>query len=463
MASASSSVSQRKPETKTWFFVSFLDKSSTRSVNDLLANLRQTSAGPSVGRALPANTPSVPPAIREILQIPETPAPVPRRVGRTRFDHSGRRLPAGPPPPRSWTSRGSSFGDDGSREPGSVLGSRSSNSVGRRDISLPGAYLPARGSLIDIVLHRLAYDWEFHRVYNQFYLFYLPSHLKPALIRHVSLHSTHGLSLSDLKMILLPPAESENFEEADDGSNDNMNNAVTYLDLHGSLGRSLKIKEVMDLLFPSVPDIEVDEPQDSWDAAADQSLSSGPSRVLLPNLTHISLALDPKNPSKVSWRQLLSLSSKASSITHLSLAYWPAPCFTPRAQTSVVASPTGQRLSYGGTNLYSHSLDNDWSEALLILRMLSRNLYELEYLDLTGCAPWFKALFMKPDHDYVDWVGSWGKISHLRLLVGWNVTEESLISEQRAFMEARDDAAKIEKHIRAMRAGRGRFITIDRD
>ena len=315
--------------------------------------------------------------------------------------------------------------------------------------------------MTDIILHKLAYDWEFHRVYNQYYLFYLPSHLKPALIRHISLQSGDGISLSDLKAILLPPADLSDSEELDADTTDDMNRGVTYLDLTGSLGRSLKVKEVTDLLFPPVPEVKGDEPQDSWDAVADQlpSLPQG----LLPNLTHLSLALDPKSPGKAPWRQLLSLSSKASSITHLSLAYWPTPCFTPRAQSSVVTTPQGQRINYSRSSIYSHTLDNDWSETLLILRMLSRNFYELEYLDLTGCGAWFKALFMKPDHDFVDWTGSWGKISHLKLLAGWDATEESLISEQRALIDAREDAAKVEKHIRAMRAGRGRFITVDRD
>lgn len=321
--------------------------------------------------------------------------------------------------------------------------------------------------MIDIVLQKIAYDWEFNKVYNQYHLFYLPSHLKPALIRHIGRHSSHGISLSDLKTILLPvvdlddPGVPSEPNQPGAGANSSMNAGVTYLDLSGSLGRSIKIKEVANLLFPSMANIEGDEPQDSWDAVPNQD--PGPLQILLPNLTHLSLALDPQSPSKASWRQLLALSSKASSITHLSLAYWPTPCFNPRAQSSVVTSPQGQRVNYGGTNLYSHSLDDDWSEALLILRMLSRNFYELEYLDLTGCGPWFKALFMKSGHDYVDWTGNWSKISYLRLNVGWNATEESLPSEQMAIADAREYAVRVEKHIRATRAGRGRFITVDRD
>lgn len=340
----------------------------------------------------------------------------------------------------------------------------SSGSFGELGTLLPGTRMPERGSLMDIVLRKLALDWDFHRVYNQYYLYYLPNHIKPALIRQVGLNSGHGIDLSDLKLILLPPEDvygSDDEVDDNDDSSVNLNTEVTYLDLSGSIGRSVKIKEVTDLLFPLVSDAGIDEPQDSWDTVADKSPS--PPRVLLPNLTHLSLALDPTQPSKASWKQLLSLSSKASAITHLSLANWPAPCFTPRARSSTVTSPQGQRIAYGGTNVYSHSLDQDWSEALLILRKLSRNFYKLEYLDLTGCGSWFRALAMKTDHDYIDWTSSWGKVTHLRLQVGWKPVEDTLTSEQMAYVEATEEAAKVERHIRAMRAGQGRFITVERD
>jgi hypothetical protein len=312
---------------------------------------------------------------------------------------------------------------------------------------------------VDIILHKLALDWDFHKVYNQYYLFEIPDYLKPALIRHISLSNSHGVSLSDLRTILLPPVYDSSDDDVE--TEFSVNTDVTYLDLSGSLGRSIRIKEVIEFLFPSNADHGTDEPEDSWDAAADASPSLPP--VLLPNLTHLSLAIYPGEGSGASWKQLLALSSRASSLTHLSLANWPAPCFTPRASSSTVTSPQGQRVAYGGTTLYSHSLDDDWSEALLILRMLSRNLYKLEFLDLSGCGSWIKALAMKSDHDFVDWIGSWGKMSHLRLYGGRKPAEDALTSEQAAYVEAMEDAAKVEKHIRAMRSGQGRFITVDRD
>lgn len=321
--------------------------------------------------------------------------------------------------------------------------------------------MPALGSLIDIVLRRMALEWVVHRVYNQYHLFFLPSHLKPALIRLVGAESNEGVSLADLKLILLPPPDVVEDGELDDDASSNLD--VSYLDLSGSVGRSVKLKEVSDLLFPSRERASAgshQEPQDSWDTA---EMSPSPPNVLLPNLTHLSLALDPERRATGSWKQLLALSSKLHTVTHLSLAYWPDPCLTPRARFASVTSPQGQSIPYGGTNYYSHSIDHDWSEALLVLRMLSKNLYALEYLDLTGCAPWFKALVADSEHDFVDWAGNWGKVTLLRLYTGWKPQDDALPSEQMAYTEAITMASRVERHIRTMRAGKGRFITVERD
>lgn len=441
----------RHPKSLTIFALD--QPSSSRSVNDLLANLRRSSLGPSASRESPSTTPSVPPAIREILQIPETPGPAPRRRVRPRFDGSGRRLPAGPPPPRSWVTSQDDSSNHGLRSHAAKLSlSRASQTT------LPGSYLPQKGSLIEIILRNIAVDWEFHRVYNQYHLYFLPNHLKAPLVRMIGV-SNGGVSISDLKLILLPPPDV--YDDDLLGEKSSVTTEVTCLDLSASLGRPLKLKEVTELLYPTKKDLEDDEPEDSWDTASE--VAPSPPRVLLPNLTHLSLALDPQNTSGGSWKQLLAFSQKASNITHLSLAYWPEPCLTPRARYTSISSPQGKTIAYSGTNYYSHSLDHDWSEALLILRKLSRQFYELEFLDLTGCARWFPALMAESDHDRVDWVGDWGKISELRLWAGWKPGEDAVVSEQLAFQEAMESAGRVEKHIRAARAGRGRFINVERD
>ncbi|KAH8172949.1 tafazzin [Sarocladium implicatum] len=424
---------------------------SPRGVNDLLADLRRTAAGSSSSRQLPTNAPTVPPSIREILQIPETPAPAPRRPLRARYDEQGRRLPAGPPPPRSWlaTRHNGDVGDlSGSRLNQAPLDIHGSS-------ALPGANLPARGSLIDLVLRAVAREWTLHREYNHYYLYYVPSHLKPALIRYVGSASDEGITRADLRTILKPPEDVTSTEV-----DDTFNEQVTYLDLAGSVGHSIKLKDVTQMLFPSDEGHDVGEPEESWEGSLTPPRPTGP---LVPYLTHLSLALRPGKLNDVSWKQLLAFSEKARALTHLSLAYWPTPCFTPRAQTTLVSTPSGRSVSYGGTGLYSHSIDDDWSEALLILRIFSRNLYALEYLDLTGCESWFRALRRESEHDAVDWAGSWSKITELRLLAGWRPSEDAKPSEKMAFAEATSEAKHVEKHIIAMRAGQGRLINVVRD
>lgn len=394
----------------------------------------------------------MPPAIREILQLPETPAPVPRRPARVRYDDSGRRLPAGPPPPRSWlTSRRGNALSTGleARLRNAALDVHSNS-------ALPGAHLPARGSLIDVVLRAMAHEWTVHRTYNYYYLYYLPSHLKPALIRYVGSASDEGISAADLRTILKPPEDVE----ADAMGEDAHNEQVTYLDLSGSIGHSIKLKEVTNMLFPSNEEIGSDATEESWEGSTTPPTPTGP---LVPYLTHLSLALRPGKVDGASWKQLLALSSKARAVTHLSLAFWPRPCFTPRAQFSSISSPQGRNIPYSGTNYYSHSIDDDWSEALLVLRILSRNFYALEYLDLTGCESWFPALRKESEHDAVDWAGAWSKITELRLRAGWQPGEDAKASERSAFAEAATEAKLVERHIIAMRAGRGRIIDVVRD
>ncbi|QUC20164.1 uncharacterized protein UV8b_04405 [Ustilaginoidea virens] len=429
-----------------------------KTVNELLANLRHAAGRTLDPRLLAVTSPSVPPAIRELLQIPETTSPEPRRPVRQRFDSNGRRLPAGPAPPRSWVStrpaQDSSPIESLSR---SLRVSYSSLS----QITLPGTSLPGPGSLIDIALRRLAVDWDFHRVYNQHHLYFVPNHLKSALIRYVGVASDGGASLADLKTILLPP-DGIYRDGILPAREPRSNPEITNLDLSASIGRSLRLSEVLDLLFSETKrdDPPVEEPQDSWET--DES-SPSPPRLLLPNLTHLSLTLDPRSARDVSWKQLLTLSGKLRTITHLSLAYWPQPCLNPRAKYATISSPQCRSIPYAGTNIYSHSLDHDWSEALLVLRMLSNSFYNLEFLDLTGCAAWFEALRLQDAHDFVDWSGSWGKVTLLRLHVGWSPGADAMRSDKNAHAAAVDTAQGVEKHIRAMRAGKGRFIHVERD
>lgn len=424
----------------------------TKSVNELLANLRTTAASSSSNQPsiLATATPSVPPAIRQILQIPETPAPLPRRPVRRRFDNYGRRLPAGPPPPGSWSRP--------PRDPQTAqraLESLSTHSLAT--VTLPGAYMPAPGSLLDLVARRMALEWQLHRQYDSPYLYYIPTHIKPVVMRHVAMLGEPGLSVKDLKALLLPQPDSNG------GSNGTRMYDVedlTILDISGAIGKTISLGELSELLFPTqmAPSNEL---QDSWET---EDVHPSIPTSLLPKLTHLSLAVDPKKADNASWKQLLSLASKLTNITHLSLAFWPAPCLTRKSQFTSMSSPHQRDIAYSGTNYYSHSIDQDWSEALLVLRLLSKSLYSLEFLDLTGCISWFKALILEDDdsHDHVDWAGNWGKITTLRLHVGWDINENDMPSKYEMYERACEAALAVEKRIISMRAGRGRFITVER-
>lgn len=150
--------------------------------------------------------------------------------------------------------------------------------------------------------------------------------------------------------------------------------------------------------------------------------------------------MDPTTEPKASWKQLLGFSRKLSTVTHLSLAFWPAP------SQGRPCSP-----------------DGDWSETLVALKLLSRNLYRLEYLDLTGCALWYEALKLENGHDRIDWVWAWGKVSTLRLYVGWTPGEDAPGPERHAHGEAIRLAKSIERHIVGQRAGKAMPITVEHD
>ncbi|KAM3522916.1 hypothetical protein MY4038_008416 [Beauveria bassiana] len=455
-----------------WFAVvppSTTDKPQ-KSVNELLSQLRHTSlassstAGFAASSPLHANTPTVPPALRHILQIPETPAPRPRRSIRPRFDNDGRRLPAGPPPPRSWTSPQSPAQHQYAAP---LLVSKAAASASQNvlaNISLPGLQLPEPMSLIGLVFARLAANWPFHRVYDQHYLYDIPCHLKPALMRELAIYSDAGLALGDVKALLLRPSQGDNHNRHGGGVPLSLpiDPEITAMDLTGALGRSLTLRDLTAFLFPARSTAPLqDDTQDSWDAI-EHIPTTRLSHALVPNLTHLSLAINPAKAENASWRDLLNLAPRLESITHLSLAYWPEPCLLQSAKFATVGSPQGCQISYGGTNYYSHSIDHDWSEALLVLRKLSRSLYALEFLDLTGCASWWQALKLQDQHDYIDWANNWGKITCLRLKMGWALADDAALSTRAAHQEAVEIAAAVERYIITARAGRGRFITVER-
>ncbi|KAL3303488.1 tafazzin [Colletotrichum asianum] len=432
-------------------------QSQRKGVNELLADLRRSSHASSnrTTAASLAATPTVPPAIRQILHIPEPPPLPPRRV--PRFDATGRRVPPGPPPPRSWLSRSCS----------NATRYNSAHAIAVRGAvkGLPGSYEPDKGSLTDLLLRRMALNWELQRDYDRYYLHTLPSRVRASLARYVGLWYEAGLSAADLRNILIPPAvDEEDGAQLSQEPEDlvSLNNDIYFLDLTGSIGCSMSVKELADVLFPLQLALAPEEVHDSWDTAEAPSLPP----KLLPNITHLCLAVTPgagADGPGVSWKQLLALTAKLPTLTHLSLAYWPEPALTPKAKFATIVSPEGHTSQYAGTGAYSHTLDDDWTEAVIMLRKLSKCLYGLEHLDITGCGAWFKALMVNVDGDKVDWNGPWSKVSSLVLKYGYEISENTPIADGQRYLEAAEMAKAIERYIVGQRGGKGRFITVERD
>ncbi|KAK4189746.1 hypothetical protein QBC35DRAFT_429981 [Podospora australis] len=468
------------------------NNNNNNTVNERLAELRRNHARNTVidsnnnhGNGHVQLGASVPPVIREILQIPETPPPRPR---------AGPRPPPGPAPPRSWLSS-PSFSSSFSLSTKSPEFNGEGGSLIRRHLQrleqrlgVSGALgdsrsLPARGSLVDWTLRKFVQgDWEWQRdEYCGHVLYQLPTHLRVALVAYLGVYGgTQGVCLKDLKAIFLPPSKlpvsyDEDGVEEEAGYEYHYeppavaNQDVWSLDLSGSLGRGLKIRELEDFLFPRQKGLGEEQGgvEESWEdqheSEEDETQVMKLPKALLPNLTHLSLAIDPEYAYHVSWRQLLSFAKHLPNLTHLSLAFWPEPSLTPNAKFASVVSPDGRRLQYGGTGPYSHTLDNDWSEAIMVLTRLSKSLYGLEYLDLTGCGMWTSALWSKAEHDAVDWVGDWGKIETLLLYPGYELDEAAGVADTAKYIETVENARRLERHVRGKRAGKGRFITVETD
>jgi len=136
---------------------------------------------------------------------------------------------------------------------------------------------------------------------------------------------------------------------------------------------------------------------DSWEQELDANapaLTAALTSPRFPNLTRLSLA---KPGHFASWHQLLAASVSLSTLTHLSLAYWPIPNTTPNSKTAFMVNGHVQ-IPLGGTNLYS-TLHKQWQEPANILRRLSLNTYCLKWLDLEGCNEWLPALTWMGDDD----------------------------------------------------------------
>ncbi|KAJ2891163.1 hypothetical protein MKZ38_000780 [Zalerion maritima] len=499
----------------------------------------------------------MPPLIREILQLPETTPPRPRRL-QARTGPDGRALPPGPPPPASWVS--AAAGAIGARrggrvpfalDPSSASVSSLSSSLSQLHLTttdaghhvnngdlfprLPGTHRQAHGSLVEISMREMAHTWSFQRSFNRYYLYSLPGSLRSGLIATLCRHHIGGVTLADLHVLLTAPDFSPGIGDAEAVEVDweeeaAMNDDFHELDLSGCLGRTITLRDLSTFLFSSSrPGSDSDAPtqsprrsrkgktnevveevKESWEMYL-SSPSPAPSlKCTLPYLTHLSLGLPPASASKetkrynISWKQLLSIASRLPSLTHLSLANWPTPALTTGHAPSA--------LPFLHASDPNPSQRADLAEAVLVFRKLSKYLYGLQYLDLSGCSEWWEVLRHSvetssgelPDaepittpsprrradvaslrvlqtdapstssgraqnedddwtgRDGIDWVGDWGKVETVVMKSGLFPNPPSL-GDTLQFRRAVASARSVERHVRSQRLGRGRWFSAERD
>jgi hypothetical protein len=452
------------------------DKDGPTSVNEILNSLRKTQITADERPASTLTTPTLPPQIRHLLSQPETPPP--RTRVRRRYDESGRVLPAGPAPPRSWLKPSGYESVSSSR-----LNKLHERKYPDRIQHLPGIAATNSRTLQDMCLRRMAGDWEFMRQYERNNLADLPTCLRMSLLSNIAMYGPEeGVGFEGLKTLLMPPEHDERGEliEHQDDTQLNRNDDFFRLDLSGSAGRSINLKHLSELL--EKPLKETEEAEESWEESFTRSLSP-----VIPHLTHLSLS---HAPHTISWSRLLSLSKNIPALTHLSLAYWPAPSLTPNSKTTIMSPKLGGDIPYGGTNYYSHTIFGDYREAASILRRLANSkstlhlrqsqpysqiflsiirkyklthsaLYGLEYLDLTGCHTWTQALVYKCEGEPgIDWTAQWAKLSILSIASSLPLSPSSTFQDVNNFRTAVSHQRSIERILNKARKPTGRWLDV---
>jgi hypothetical protein len=429
--------------------------SAEPTVNQRLERLRREASPRLTREALAsiskmATSPSGPPELRALLDIPETPAPPPRDPRRRSSGTRHARVP-GPAAPPSWLHGGGSSAGSGTTVGTSILYSDEALDPARRrgtgagfsnlaQQPLGSERLPGPRTLAHYALKSMAVNWEFVSTYEMLNLKFLPLGLRSALLVYIARWGPQsGIDLEQLRRIFVP-SDAE---------------YLRRLDLTGLLDAKFTLNDV--LAFITVPPKwrapallpDASEPGDkpkatptpektagltaalenlTWEEQADAGFSSyslfpGVTPLLFRNITHLGLG---NAGNAASWSQLLHIGPDLARVTHLSLANWPRPELTPNSHKLRITH-NHMSIPAGGTHIYSE-LEEDWSEAVNILRRLSKFTYCLEWLDLSGCNSWLTALtwkprpFLSPDPSYsyavVDWNDAWSQITYINVSQG---------------------------------------------
>ena len=375
------------------------------SVNDKIHNLRLSQAPSNwkdQSRNL-AHAPTVHPSLKAMLQVQETPSPKPRFLTNT-AGRARARGPAGPPPPSSWLNHRNQAPPHSQRV-SAQQSLRVAHVAPEHLDALPDLYLPPGRSLMFQALKALAINWEWHLEFDRYYLATLPTRLKQALLWFISNFNQQGITRQGLETLFL---DDTVIEDATDSE------SLTHIDLSNFICKSLDLKDLKEFLAnpriaPNFGELDASNSivPDTWDAPSTTQLLHL-STPRFPSLTHLSLS----HPTNASWKSLLSLAPHLTTLTHLSLAFWPAPSLNSNPIVEGVA-PSGNSDSYD----FGKTLTDEFrTEAAEILRHFSRKTYCLKWLDLTGCCAWIGALRCEGG---VDWVGSWRGVNTVKVGPGW--------------------------------------------
>ena len=378
------------------------------------------------------------------------------------------RRTAGPPAPRSWL-------ESSVHAPEHVKARKSTLRDGPEGLqyapetrldTLPGAEFPPALSLQDVVVKTMAKNWKWHLENDGIYLSELPTLLKERLLSYISKYSpiTDQDARIGLRVFFPRPQDLEGYSDEPQDEHDE----VTRLDLaslmyswpsRGGLKKELLYTRKLrtNTVQRTSHTKRTSGAAESWE---DTSSSSGEAEALeilpsvvqkvepsfsmrFPNLVHLSLAQVSGTSSLVSWPDLLAIAPYLSTLNSLSIANWPVPAHvindaTPSSPRSLY-SRNKVPPTYAGSRNPAADFEADWAEAGSILRKLSKDLYCLRWLDLSGCTSWTAALtpqrstqstdnlggfdFTMSDQNLAEsgpgWNESWRGITHIRFAVNW--------------------------------------------
>ena len=413
------------------------------SVNEKLNELRKIEGPEATAKKreiaeLVSQKSSLPPQLRGILGVPETASPRAQAGVRTR----DRFRTPGPAPPKSWTAVGSgrwtstlSFrkkrkGKNGNRNDEERFKPQELDRFAR--MARVGSTIDQnrRGvaSLMHYTLKTVVQQWNMLDEEDYPALAELTLRLRLQLLSYMCVHG--------------PTIGIEAFEALTQGWE-----KIPHLDLSGLVGHNtLTLPRLTKRFRPEQQKVEqsaVDDVAESWEDedTVENLLDTGLSASRFSHLTHLSLSHPPPT---ILWRDLLAFTKHTHQITHLSLAYWPRPTLTPNLSTTTVSSQHGVDVAAGGSHIYS-ALDQDLNEPAALLRQLSINLLQLQWLDIEGCTTWAPALALlatlpelhtsaeSPD----DWSSSgaaafsvltdaWKNLNYINIAQGWLPTYAGL-------------------------------------